>query len=489
MKKVSTITILLCLIGMFKAPAQDLFTQLKINNNFLYSPSGKASRDGYASITFYQLNSRSFYTFNPEGEVVTSFIQRFPGKENHQEPLAIKETPDAFIYYFKRMYDQDRLEAFRLGKQDGKTQLGSFTLKENWREKLLHTIEGYGELYFLLMNKRESKLILLRAKDEKTVERKEFQLSDRVVDIIRKADFEQVYTKHENNFLELKQEKSYLLNAHTLVLTKELDKSKHGVAAGSTAILTLNFEQGSSSFELLPALAAKRGILANTFILQNRLYKVSGNKDLLDLRIYHFPSLEKLQNFTYHKDQEISIMGRGLHYRKGDDFPLLIEREETRKILRKLQKGTLVIRAKPLKNNVVALRIGSFHELGGGGSMVIPMGGGAISTPMGSVSAPMSVGTVYFGNGRSSTAEYYFDVRLNEQLEIAGHTPPISLQEKEEDAIENLRERRHVHILSLPISFSRGLIVFYDKKEDQLNLYKLRLYSSSMPEAQSTGDF
>ena len=489
MKKTIILSVVLFLFNTLSIPAQNLYSQLKVESKFLYSPSGKAGHDGYFSLAFYHINSRHFYTFNPEGGVVTSFVQTYPGKEYHQEPLAIKETPDAFIYYFKGTHNKDRLEAFRLGKQGGKTSLGTFTLSKSRREKLLHTIEDRGELYFLLMNKRENKLILLKAMDEKAVERKEFQLSDEVFDIMRKADFLQVHTGRENNFLELKQEKAYLLNAHTLVLTRELEKGRHGATAGSTAILTLNFEQGSSSFKLLPALAAERSLLANTFILRDRLYKISGNKDILDLRVYHFPSLEKLNNFTYNKEQEISLMKAGLHYRKGDEIPTIIEKANTRKILRKLQKGTLAIYAKPLNNNAVALRIGSFHERsGGGGSMMMPMGGGTISTPMGSVSAPISFSIVYFGNGRSSTNEYYFDVLLNEQLKITGHTPPPGLQEKEENAIEGLHDRRHEYILSLPISFSRGLMMFHDEKESQLNFYLLGSYSSSRPDTEKTAD-
>ncbi|WP_017733748.1 hypothetical protein [Nafulsella turpanensis] len=484
MKKVVLLPTVLLLFNTFNLPAQNLFSQLKTSNKNLYSPSGKASRDGCYSLAFYHNDSRNFYTFDPDGNIITSLTQTFPGKEYHQKPVGVKEIPDAFIYYFHNAVDNNRLEAYRLGKKEHESSFGYFELAESRKEKLLHTIEDREELYFLLMNKQEQKLILVRVLDEKNVERKEFPLSEDVFDLMRKSDFVQVYSGRENNFLELELEKAYLTNKQTLVLTREMEESAHGVPAGFTAILTLDFERGHSSFQALPPAFAETNFKTNTFILKDRLYKISGNKNFIDLSIYHFPSLNKLESFNYNSNQEIGLMGRGLSFRKSDDLPILIEKEKTRKILRKLQKGTLAVYAKPLKQNAVALRLGSFRELSGGGyggGMMMPMGGGSISTPMGSVSAPFSFSPVYFGTGKSSTAEYYFDVLLNEQLEVKGHTAPRALQEKEEEAIEHLDSRRNNYLLSLPVSYTRGLMVFHDKKEEQLNIYQLGYHSSAMP--------
>lgn len=490
MKKVILLSVVLFLINPFRTSAQNLFTQLKTDSKILYSPSGKAGRDGHFSLAFYHNSSRNFYTFDPQGNIVTSLVQTFPGREHHQEPIAVKETADAFIYYFESPTYKNRLEAFLLGKKKSHLSFGSIMLTDNRREKLLHTVEDRKELYFLLMNKREQKLILLKAVDEKTVERKEFLLSERVFDLFRKSDFVQVYSGRENNFSGLHPDKVYLTSPNTLVLTKELKEGKAGIASGSSIILSLDFISGTSSFQVLPAAFSAGSLSANSFLLKDRMYKISGNRDFIDLSIYQFPSLAKLNEFTYSRNQEIGLMGAGLNYRKGNDAPVLIEKNNTRKILRKLQKGTLAVYAMPLNKNAVALRIGSFDELsGGGGSMMLPMGGGSISTPMGSASLPVTFHSVYFGPGRSNTQEYYFDVLLSEQFEIAGHSAPPSLQEKEENMIEKLDSRRNNYLLSLPVSFTSGLMLFYDKRDEQLNIYSLGLSRSSLPAEEAATGF
>jgi hypothetical protein len=454
--------------------SQNEFAFLATRERFIYEPTGFASQDGTYTLFFYHKGSRNIYTFDEQGEIVSQVITPFPAQLQQEEPLGIHETAEAYHYFFQSSTHQKSLEIISLGKQEASQTFSLLPLTTNRQDKFIQTLSLKGKLYFLLANRRQNSLIVVTPGEEKEMLRYEFKVSREVLREIRGADFSSISGDRETPFNSLKTAKAYLPEENKLVLIKELDSRKVTKEKGVTGILELNLQNEKASFRLVfgPD-GINRRYQSNTLLHGNKLLKVSSNKNFFSLAFYSFPALEKQKDFFYTDTAEIALINRKFVQREGDKVPEYIERRETKRILKSLNKGTLAVKAINTEDATLQLQIGTFGFLQSGGApMMMPMGGGSIGTPGGSVSIPVSYG-FHSMPGSSSTFSHTFETSFSaHNLEPAsGYLE--SLEEKEQLLIESLNIRRSDRLIHLPVSFRKSFIAHYNSKERMFTLYQL----------------
>lgn len=464
--------------------AQNEYAFLKTEERFVYEPCGQASPDGTFTLFYYHKASRNFFSFDARGEIISKITAPYPLQLQQEKPLGIHETEEKYHYFFQSSTHRNSLEVISLGKHTASQTFSLLPLTTHRQEKFLQTLSLNGRLFFLLMNRRRSTLILVKPSNGKELERYEFPLSAQLLREIRKSDFSSISGEREAPFSSLGTAKAYLPKENKLLLTIEHDAKKGLKEKGITGILALNLLTEESSFRLLygPEAAGRRH-QTNTLLFEDKLIKVSAGKRFFYLAFYSFPALEKQKEFFYSDTSEISLIQRKLVLREGDKPPRYVERRERKDVLKSLRKGTLAVKARKLDGATLQLQTGTFGNLQSGGApMMMPMGGGSISAPAGSVSLPVSYG-FHSMPGSASAFSRTFETSLTAgSLQPSAAPGPESLEEKEQDLIRSLKMRGSDRLVQLPVSHRKSFLAHYNSRQRLFTFYLIStgdLYKAS----------
>lgn len=454
--------------------AQSEFAVFSTEKRYIDEPTGIASQDGTYTLFYYSKGWRNFYTFNERGEVISTVVAPYPAQLKQEQPLGIHETEEAYHYFFQSSTHQKSLEVISLGKHSTSQSFSLLPLTTNRQDKFLQTLSLKGKLYFLLANKRKNMLIVVSPENGKKLNRYEFSVSKAVLREIKGQDYTSISGDREVSFNSLGTAKAYLPESQRLLLTMEQEPGRNTIEKGRTGILALDLQTEKASYSLVfgPE-GKKRNYHTNTFLHEDRLLKVSSNKNFFQLSVYSYPALTEQKTFFYSDTSVINLIQRYLILRKGEHSIRYIEGKEVKQVLKYLNKGTLAVNARCLDGATLQLQLGSFGFLqSGGGAVMVPAGGGSFSTAGGTVHMPASY-RVQQIHGSASSFSHTFETTLSAGTLEPGGSGSESLEEKERRLIESLKVRKNDRLVQLPVSFRKSFVAHYSSKEKMFTLYLL----------------
>ncbi|MER2997298.1 hypothetical protein [Pontibacter populi] len=393
---------------------------------------------------FTKFTSTYFLSLTPTGQVLgktklnSDFIEQ-------QDFLGSLDQGESFHFYKYSKTDRGyKIIQHKVNKATGENTILPDLEPELLKGcKFVTSFTEGNQVYMLFYSKKESALQVLQldANSQSNIKTIVITIDNGPSRFLRYSDVEfmneksakTVYAAHHQKKLYKQGDKLYFVfDAFMLGNTKFT----------TTDILELDLTNSTSKLTKLPEMPYKTGLNFNSYLFKDQLFRVQVSSKELILDVYELPTLKQLKNYSYGKDDQLTlkstpVLKRGAATIYDSDYKVL---EKTSEVLRKMDKGTPAITVEETGTNTLQLTIGSYvaptPSGGYGGGMGMPMGGGTISTPGGSVTLPStrmamaSPGFYSQGSGVSTYFKAFLNAATYTKVE---HTTGRTLQDQVDD--------------------------------------------------------
>ncbi|MCX2740418.1 hypothetical protein [Pontibacter anaerobius] len=360
----------LLLVGAFAtaAHAQKEFAHIELPMNRAEDLVSVADDEGNVVVYFYQGGNLNFAMISPSGEKLAQ--HEIPYRHSRDpQVMGTRVTGDEFIFYSR--YTNGRREYVRPFAINRHT--GAFRSLQDVQLKLPRNVTfvgGFGDEdhFYMLYTDKDSNLHLYRDSDENvaTMDYKLFKAEEmpRTRDryaresgmIYVHPDLERnVFTGHHRSKIYSRGDKLHMIFDGYSLRGKPSKET-------TTEILTLDWSTGKTAYRTLPAINQRNEPSFNSFLHQDKLFRVNLEKDKFVLAAFDFNTLEPLKEYTYTDKEEIALKSTPVHQRgAGGLFSSgyeVIEKED--KVMKNLASGIPAITVDTYSDSTLQLTIGSY---------------------------------------------------------------------------------------------------------------------------------
>ncbi len=358
----------LLMMGAFAtaANAQKEFANIELPMNRAEDLVTVADDSGNVAIYFYQSGKLNVALLSPSGEKIAQ--HEIPYRFS-QEPqiLGTRVTDEDFVFYSR--YTNGRREYVRPFAVNRHT--GAFrSLQDEQLQIARNTnfLGGFGndEHFYMLYTDRDNNLHLYRDNDENVahLEHRVFKPNmprtrDRYA---READLIYISDNIEHNvFTGHHRSKIYIRDGKIYMIFDGFDL-KGSKREATTEILTLDWDTGKTEYRTLPALEQRNEPSFNSFLFQDKLFRVNLERDHFKLTAYDFNTLKPIKEYSYSGDEEITIKStpvqqRGARSLFSSNSTVI---EKTSKVMKNLADGVPAITVDTFNDSTLQLTIGSY---------------------------------------------------------------------------------------------------------------------------------
>ncbi|WP_018476532.1 hypothetical protein [Pontibacter roseus] len=346
--------------------AQQEFANLEIPLRRAEDLVSVADGDGNVCLYFFQGGKLYFNLINPSGQLVAA--QEIPYRWNQQpQILGTRVTETEFIFYSRFMNgNKDFVRPFAVNRYSGAFRsMPDAPIKKDRGETFVGSFADAGHFYMIFTDKKDN-LHLYRELDETYYEKKSFSTAD-MPRTRRRGE-----RQNELIFVHPDLERTVFAGHHRSKIYTQGDKI-HLVFDGfylrgqgkktTTEILTLDWPSGQTTYRTLPALDLKSEPHFNSFLHQDKLFRVQLQKDQFNLTAFDFSTLQPIKEYNYTGDQEIAIKSTPVHQRGASTLFSSGNNviEKTSKVMRNLSSGMPAITVDAFGDSTLQLTIGSYQ--------------------------------------------------------------------------------------------------------------------------------
>ena len=359
----------LLLMGAFAtaANAQKEFANIELPMNRAEDLVTVADKSGNVCIYFYQGGKVNISLLSPNGEQLAQ--HEIPYRFS-QEPqiLGTRVTDKEFIFYSR--YTNGRREYVRPFAVNRHT--GAFRSLQDEQlqvERNANFLGGFGneDHFYMLYTDRDNNLHLYRDNDEDLahLEHQVFKPNmprtrdryAREADLIYVSDNieHNVFTGHHRSKIYIRGEKIYMIFDGF-----DIKGSKKHEA--TTEVLALDWNTGETTYRTLPPVNQRNSPSFNSFLFQDKLFRVNLEKDQFKLTAFDFNTLKPIKEYSYSGDEEIAIKSTPVQQRgaKAIFSPNSTVIEKTSKVMKNLADGVPAITVDAFSDSTLQLTIGSY---------------------------------------------------------------------------------------------------------------------------------
>lgn len=360
----------LLFVGAFAtaASAQKEFANIQLPMNRAEDLVSVADNNGNVCIYFYQGGDLNFALLSPSGQKLAQHEIPYRFSKDPQV-LGTRVTDEEFIFYSRHTNGRrEYVRPFAINRRTGAFR--SLQDVQLQLERNVDFIGGFGDdqHFYMLYTDKDENLHLYRDSDQNvaTMEYKVFKTDqmprtrDRYAResgmIYVHPDLERnVFTGHHRSKIYSRGDKLYMIFDGYSLRGKDSDNT-------TTEILTLDWNAGQTQYRTLPAIAQRNSPSFNSFLYQDKIFRVNLEKDKFKLTAYDFNSLQPLKEYSYAENEEIAIKSTPVHQRgagglfsSGDE---IIDKQD--KVMKNLASGVPAITVDTYSDSTLQLTIGSY---------------------------------------------------------------------------------------------------------------------------------
>lgn len=360
----------LLFVGAFAtaASAQKEFANIQLPMNRAEDLVSVADNNGNVCIYFYQGGDLNFALLSPSGQKLAQHEIPYRFSKDPQV-LGTRVTDEEFIFYSRHTNGRrEYVRPFAINRRTGAFR--SLQDVQLQLERNVDFIGGFGDYqhFYMLYTDKDENLYLYRDSDQNvaTMEYKVFKTDqmprtrDRYAResgmIYVHPDLERnVFTGHHRSKIYSRGDKLYMIFDGYSLRGKDSDNT-------TTEILTLDWNAGQTQYRTLPVIAQRNSPSFNSFLYQDKIFRVNLEKDKFKLTAYDFNSLQPLKEYSYAENEEIAIKSTPVHQRgagglfsSGDE---IIDKQD--KVMKNLASGVPAITVDTYSDSTLQLTIGSY---------------------------------------------------------------------------------------------------------------------------------
>ncbi|CAM3412986.1 hypothetical protein POKO110462_01615 [Pontibacter korlensis] len=350
------------------AQAQKEFAHIDLPMSRAEDLVSVADDEGYVVVYFYQGGNLNFAMLSPSGEKLAQHEIPYRYAKDPQI-MGTRVTDEEFVFYSR--YINGRREYVRPFAINRHT--GAFRSLQDVQLKLERNVTfvgGFGDEdhFYMLYTDKNSNLHLYRDSDENvaTMDYQLFQAEDmpRTRDryaresgmIYVHPDLERnVFTGHHRSKIYSRGDKLHMIFDGYFLRGKNSKET-------TTEILTLDWNTGKTQYRTLPVIEQRNAPSFNSFLHQDKLFRVNLEKDKFKLTAYDFNTLQPLKEYAFTDKEELALKSTPVYQRgSGGLFSSgyeVIEKED--KVMKNLASGIPAITVDTYSDSTLQLTIGSY---------------------------------------------------------------------------------------------------------------------------------
>ncbi len=401
---------LLFLMQLLSAAGQQEFASIQLGEKNIETYSIAADDTGLLCFTFYKKHVLNFYIINAQGEVLQRTTAPF---DYSPEIQAVSYNNESFLFYYtpKSAKREGDLGALVVDKISGKLAAPvQYHLALAKNEEAIGQLAD-GKVFFTLHYDKTRNKIKVVKPTLQGIESKEFSFPLPLDPSLIKSGFfwSEPYGVKSIYHYQAPQ-KGYLQNG-SIYLTFDIYQQF------KTYVLKLDWDKGTSQLVQVPENGMATGASSNTFLYDDKLFRLTLDKIRLDLSIYNMGDLSLLKNFSYSPADPISI-NKGPVYNEdiaSGDFKTIGDiRNE--KLFKTLASGNASLFVDAAPKGHIRITLGAFNANSSGVSV-----GGAFGSIGQGLGVSIGGGKQISGSRQGST---FFDAFLSyPSLDIAEALP------------------------------------------------------------------
>jgi len=340
------------------ALGQNTFVQLPLPHKHIDKFSIIADDAGNVCVQFFRKPYLYFYLINANGEVVEEIKE---ARRKEPEILFSRFTKNNFIFYYKprKVKRHGHIAAFIIDKKtrDFKEFTGFEALK-NSREEILRYLSDQKNGYVMIGNNKTQEISILKFTGETKLERKTFiytpplsyqllansnvfTLDDRY---IRKS----TYLYHFGNKIYLENDNIYFT----------FDGSNYL----KTFIWKIAWDDGTAETFSLPKDKIVAGTSSNSYLFNNQLYRLTLDKNMLDLSVYDLNSGDLTKKYNYKQGESLKIKSGPVYSIYELENRVIVQDESnSERIFKIFSKGIASIYVSDHSSNYLQLTLGAYN--------------------------------------------------------------------------------------------------------------------------------
>ena len=401
---------LLFLGRLAPATGQQEFASIQLGEKNIETYSIAPDDTGLLCFAFYKKHVLNFYIINARGEVVQRTTAPF---DYNPEIQAVSYNNESFLFYYtpKSAKREGDLAALVVDKTSGKLSTPvPYYFKLTKSEEPMGQLTDGKDFFILHYDKVRNKIKVIKPAAQ-GAESKEFSFPLPLDPSLIKSGFFWTVPYGVKSIYHYQAPQKAYLQKGSIYLTFDIPQQF------KTFVLQLDWDKGTTQLVQVPEKGLAAGASSNTFLYDDKLFRLTLDKIRLDLSVYSLKDLSLLRNFSYSPADPIAI-NKGPIYNEDiatGNFKTIGDMRND-KLFKTLSSGNASLFVDPAPKGHVRITMGSFNANSSGVSV-----GGAFGSFGQGLGVSIGGGKQISGTRQGST---FFDAFLSyPSLDIAEALP------------------------------------------------------------------
>ena len=392
------------------AAAQQEFASIQLGEKNIDKYAVVTDDTGLLCFTFYKKKILNFYIIDQQGKVVQRSTAPF---DYDPEIQATGYHASSFLIYYtpKSAKREGDLGALVVDKLSGKVSAPvyyRFELTKN--DEAIGQLTDGKDLFLLYYDKTRNKIKVVKP-TQQDVEIKEFSFPLPLDPSLMKSGFFWVEPYGVKSIYHYQAPQKGYLQKGIIYLTFDIPQQF------KTYVLKLDWHMGTTQLLQAPEKGLAAGTSSNTFLYDQKLFRLTLDKLRLDLSVYNMDDLSLLKNFSYSPADPITLnKGPVYHEDVATGNFKTIGDIRNEKLFKTLASGNAALFVDPAPKGNIRITLGAFNANASGVSV-----GGAFGSIGQGLGVSIGGGKQISGTRQGST---FFDAFLAyPSLDIADALP------------------------------------------------------------------
>ncbi|MCZ6521932.1 MAG: hypothetical protein O6848_10605 [Bacteroidetes bacterium] len=356
------ILFLLIFLTAFRVQAQDEFAKIPLPHKSVDKFYQVADNDGNICYLMYRKSQLYFYFINSYGELVKEV--KVPHK-GLPEITNTHFTDKSFMFFYqpRSVKKEGHIAALIIDKTTGEFTKHTQYKLLGPKEEMITSFGQNGHFYIMTAQRKTGIIWLTKFVNETTIEKKQFTYKlPLTYDLLSQAQtFLPVDRMIRKSIFLFSSGQKLYVNGNYIYFT--FDDPRYL----KTFIWAINWEQGTSEIISIPEKNIGIGTSSNSILNGNKLFRLTLDKDHMDLSVYNLHNGELADNFDYAGSERIKIKKGPIYsiYELERRFGQESEADMTR-IYKIFSKGMASIYVDDEFNGIIKLTMGSYNPTSSG---------------------------------------------------------------------------------------------------------------------------
>ncbi|MBC5774435.1 hypothetical protein H8S95_10210 [Pontibacter sp. KCTC 32443] len=478
-------TLLIALFLTSSALAQTPFSSVSFPVNNINHLTAETNQAGDVCIVAFGHLGTDFLILDDQGKKVST--GNYPYNfANGSTILGMIGLPDRFIYFDETPNAPGTVQPYKVDRQTGQViMLNSVVAVPDKNSILTTAFSANGRFYALFLNRKANILYVSIFKDEHTPEVRTYSLNsfgDKQMygRLVKRGDLQLMLPGVDQNMYSNSAFSKIYASPDKLMITFDMfDNPDAPKYSRTTEILTLDLKQDKATFQQLPYLTIGRGLIFNSYLHQNKIYRFVVSNLAIQLEVHDLAANKLLKHYSYSQQDSIGIMvNDAIKIGTPDSWsPQAKSIKTTKKLFSKFEHGIPAIAVDTLTFGKLQLMMGTYHvqesraaTIGGAATRRAAVFGGPAALPLILLGAALQGTSITMTEG-VGVSTYFQSILSSDNFETAPDNLRKSIQEKMSD-YERLLYTQKVRPAGAVVYTYQGKAYFgyLDKETKLLNI-------------------